>query len=77
LPLLNVGETGILGIGALSQEVVMDNGNVKQVSRIPLSLCDIFYIDSFGLIYKINRYGFSIYLANTFRNSAAPAPSNI
>jgi len=37
-PILNVGETGILGIGALSQEVVMDNGNVKQVSRIPLSL---------------------------------------
>ena len=37
-PILNVGETGILGIGALSQEVVMDNDNVKQVSRIPLSL---------------------------------------
>lgn len=37
-PILNVGETGILGIGALAQEVVMDNGNVKQVSRIPLSL---------------------------------------
>lgn len=37
-PILNVGETGILGIGALSQEVAMDNGNIKQVSRIPLSL---------------------------------------
>ena len=37
-PILNVGETGILGIGALAQEVVMDNGNVKLVSRIPLSL---------------------------------------
>lgn len=37
-PILNVGEIGILGIGALAQEVVMDNGNVKLVSRIPLSL---------------------------------------
>ncbi len=37
-PILNLGETGILGVGALTQEVVLENDNVKQVSRIPLSL---------------------------------------
>lgn len=37
-PILNLGETGILGVGALSHEVIMESGNVKQVARIPLSL---------------------------------------
>ncbi len=37
-PILNLGETGILGVGALSHEVIMESGNVKQVVRIPLSL---------------------------------------
>ncbi|MCI2947086.1 2-oxo acid dehydrogenase subunit E2 [Staphylococcus caledonicus] len=37
-PILNRGETGILGVGALSKEVVLEAGSVKQVSRIPLSL---------------------------------------
>lgn len=37
-PILNLGETGILGVGALSHEVIMETGNVKQVARIPLSL---------------------------------------
>ena len=37
-PILNLGETGILGVGALSKEVVLEGDSVKQVSRIPLSL---------------------------------------
>lgn len=37
-PILNRGETGILGVGALSKEVVLEADSVKQVSRIPLSL---------------------------------------
>lgn len=37
-PILNLGETGNLGVGALSHEVIMESGNVKQVARIPLSL---------------------------------------
>ncbi|UDI77174.1 2-oxo acid dehydrogenase subunit E2 [Staphylococcus taiwanensis] len=37
-PILNLGETGILGVGALSKEVVLEGDNLKQVSRIPLSL---------------------------------------
>lgn len=37
-PILNLGETGILGVGALSKEVILEGDNVKQVSRIPLSL---------------------------------------
>ena len=36
-PILNLGETGILGVGALSK-VVLEGDSVKQVSRIPLSL---------------------------------------
>ena len=36
-PILNLGETGILGVGALSKEVVLEGDSVKQVSRIPLS----------------------------------------
>ena len=34
----NLSETGILGVGALSKEVVLEGDSVKQVSRIPLSL---------------------------------------
>ena len=37
-PILNLGETGILGVGALAKELVLEGDNVKQVSRIPLSL---------------------------------------
>ena len=37
-PILNLGETGILGVGALAKELVLEADNVKQVSRIPLSL---------------------------------------
>ena len=37
-PILNLSETGILGVGALSKEVVLEGDSVKQVSRIPLSL---------------------------------------
>lgn len=37
-PILNLGETGILGVGALSKEVVLEGDSIKQVSRIPLSL---------------------------------------
>ena len=37
-PILNLGETGILGVGSLSHELEFDNGEVKQVSRLPLSL---------------------------------------
>ena len=36
-PILNLGETGILGVGALSKEVVLEGDSVKQVSRIPLT----------------------------------------
>ena len=36
-PILNLSETGILGVGALSK-VVLEGDSVKQVSRIPLSL---------------------------------------
>ena len=35
-PILNLSETGILGVGALSKEVVLEGDSVKQVSRIPL-----------------------------------------
>ena len=37
-PILNLGETGILGVGALAKELVLEGDNVKQISRIPLSL---------------------------------------
>ena len=37
-PILNLGETGILGVGALAKELVLEGDQVKQVSRIPLSL---------------------------------------
>ncbi|AYU54310.1 dihydrolipoamide acetyltransferase family protein [Staphylococcus debuckii] len=37
-PILNVGEAGILGVGAMQSEVVMQDGNVRQVQRIPFSL---------------------------------------
>ena len=37
-PILNLGETGILGVGALAKELVLEGDNVKPVSRIPLSL---------------------------------------
>ena len=37
-PILNLGETGILGVGALAKELVLEGDHVKQVSRIPLSL---------------------------------------
>lgn len=37
-PILNLGETGILGVGALTKEVVLEADNIKQVSKIPLSL---------------------------------------
>ncbi len=37
-PILNLGETGILGVGALTKEVVLEANNIKQVSKIPLSL---------------------------------------
>lgn len=37
-PILNLGETGILGVGALAKELVLEGDNVKQVSRIPLIL---------------------------------------
>ena len=37
-PILNLGETGILGVGALVKELVLEGDNVKQISRIPLSL---------------------------------------
>ena len=37
-PILNLGETGILGVGALMKEVTLDGDSLRQVSRIPLSL---------------------------------------
>lgn len=37
-PILNVGEAGILGVGAMQSEVVIHDGNVKQIQRLPLSL---------------------------------------
>ena len=37
-PILNLGETGILGVGALAKELVLEGDQVKQISRIPLSL---------------------------------------
>ena len=37
-PILNLGETGILGVGVLAKELVLEGDHVKQVSRIPLSL---------------------------------------
>lgn len=37
-PILNVGEAGILGVGAMQSEVVIQDGNVKQIQRLPLSL---------------------------------------
>ena len=37
-PILNLGETGILGVGALAKELVLEGDHVKQISRIPLSL---------------------------------------
>lgn len=37
-PIINLGETGILGVGALTKEVVLEADNIKQVSKIPLSL---------------------------------------
>lgn len=37
-PILNLGETGILGVGALAKELVLEGNQVKQISRIPLSL---------------------------------------
>lgn len=37
-PILNVGEAGILGVGAMQSEIVMQDGNVRQVQRIPFSL---------------------------------------
>ncbi len=37
-PILNVGEAGILGIGAMQSEVVIQDGSVKQIKRLPLSL---------------------------------------
>ena len=43
-PILNLGETGILGVGALSKEVVLEGDSVKQVSRIPLSLTIIKFL---------------------------------
>ena len=36
-PILNLGETGILGVGALTKKV-LEADNIKQVSKIPLSL---------------------------------------
>ncbi len=32
-PILNLGETGILGVGALTKEVVLEADNIKQVSK--------------------------------------------
>ena len=37
-PILNLGETGILGIGDVSTELILEDANVKQISRLPLSL---------------------------------------
>ena len=37
-PILNLGEIGILGVGALAKELVLEGDNVTQISRIPLSL---------------------------------------
>lgn len=37
-PILNVGEAGILGVGAMQSEVIMQDGNVRQVQRLPFSL---------------------------------------
>ncbi|MEJ7157437.1 2-oxo acid dehydrogenase subunit E2, partial [Staphylococcus capitis] len=37
-PILNLGETGILGVGSLTKEVVLEADNIKQVSKIHLSL---------------------------------------
>ena len=37
-PILNLGETGILGVGALAKKLVLEGDHVKQISRIPLSL---------------------------------------
>ena len=33
-----MGEAGILGVGAMQSEVVIQDGNVKQIQRLPLSL---------------------------------------
>ena len=32
-PILNLGKTGILGVGALTKEVVLEADNIKQVSK--------------------------------------------
>lgn len=37
-PILNVGEAGILGVGSMQSEVVIQDGNVRQIQRLPFSL---------------------------------------
>ena len=37
-PILNLGETGILGVGALAKELVLEGDNVKQVSPIKFNI---------------------------------------
>lgn len=37
-PILNLGETGILGVGDVSTELILEDENIKQISRLPLSL---------------------------------------
>ncbi|MFD1067003.1 dihydrolipoamide acetyltransferase family protein [Oceanobacillus locisalsi] len=37
-PILNLHETGILGIGALQEELALENGEVIQVQKLPFSL---------------------------------------
>ena len=39
-PILNLGETGILGVGALMKEVTLDGDSLRQVSRIPFLTFD-------------------------------------